>query len=80
MSHAVQWIDAYPDAKSYVCPGGKKKYPDINYTQVSPGLGRMHILVALKRIVKIYYRLSTCATDCDSCCLPLSAWYPMSCM
>ncbi|KAL3138407.1 hypothetical protein ABBQ32_006203 [Trebouxia sp. C0010 RCD-2024] len=31
--HAQQWIDAYPDAKSYVCPGGMKKFPDITYTQ-----------------------------------------------
>lgn len=31
----AQWIDAYPDAKSYVCPGGKKKYPNVKYTQVS---------------------------------------------
>lgn len=30
---AQQWIDAYPDAKSYVCPGGMKKYPDVDYTQ-----------------------------------------------
>lgn len=42
--HAVQWIDAYPDAKSYVCPGGMKKYPDVNYTQVSTHLCHMHIV------------------------------------
>lgn len=31
---ALQWIDAYPNAKSYVCPGGLQKYPDIKYSQV----------------------------------------------
>ena len=46
MGCVVQWMDAYPNAKSYVCPGGKKKYPDVNYTQVS-ALGHMHVLVAL---------------------------------
>lgn len=40
MANGVQWIDAYPDAKSYVCPGGMKKFPDITYTQVSAWSGR----------------------------------------
>lgn len=30
---AVQWLDAYPTATGYVCPGGKKQYPDTNYSQ-----------------------------------------------
>lgn len=29
----MQWLDAYPDAKGYVCPGGKKKYPNVRYSQ-----------------------------------------------
>ena len=47
MATGVQWIDAYPDAKSYVCPGGMEKFPDITYTQVSARTcqkGYMHIL------------------------------------
>ena len=28
---ARQWIEAYPDATSYVCPGGKAKFPAIPY-------------------------------------------------
>ena len=28
---ARQWIDAYPDATSYCCPGLKEKRPDIGY-------------------------------------------------
>lgn len=31
--NAVQWLDAYPNAKGYICPGGKKKYPDVSYSQ-----------------------------------------------
>ena len=42
--NGVQWIDAYPDARSYVCPGGMKKYPDVKYTQVSTLPGPMNIL------------------------------------
>ena len=30
---STQWIDAYPGATSYVCPGGKAKFPDIPYDQ-----------------------------------------------
>lgn len=47
MANDVQWIDAYPEAKSYVCPGGMKKFPDITYTQVSAWSGHevyMHSL------------------------------------
>ena len=47
MGHVVQWINAYPDAKSYVCPGGKKKHPDIKYTQVRPLIIILHILAVL---------------------------------
>lgn len=43
-AHVVQWIDAYPDAKSYVCPGGMKKYPDVDYTQVSTHSCHTHIV------------------------------------
>ena len=33
MKFAKQWIDAYPSATSYVCPGGKDKFPSIPYDQ-----------------------------------------------
>ena len=32
LKYAVQWIDAYPEATSYACPGLMEMHPEIPYT------------------------------------------------
>lgn len=64
--HTLQWIDAYPDAKAYVCPGGMKKYPDVSYTQVSTNLCHMHIDVP-SRAVKVCDRLWRSIAGLNTC-------------
>jgi glutaredoxin len=38
VKYAQQWIDAYPDAIAYGCPGAKEKFPQISF-QAEVGVG-----------------------------------------
>lgn len=43
-----QWIERYPNAKSYACPGLREKSPDVPYSS-----GEFPLFVAAERRIKL---------------------------